>query len=249
MTIPAFRLRILSCTALLFGGGSLFLFGIFLFFGPFRIVDMGMTESGKLFFNAGLSLLFFVQHSLMVRQSFRLRMRKIIPEYAYPAFYALVSGIVLLAAVILWQPSYIMLAQASGMVYGILCLLFLLSVLGFFCASASLRYFDPFGTGKISDYLNSRASLPPAFSFHGLYTRIRHPFYFFTLLMIWTCPNLSADRLLFNILWSLWIIAGAVWEERDLVRVFGDEYRAYQQKTRMLIPVLFPISDRKNPEK
>ncbi len=245
----AFRLRILSCAAMIFGGGSLAVFGLFLFLGPFRIVNLAMTEREKLWFDAGLSLLFFVQHSLMVRQFFRRRMEKIIPAYAYPAFYALASGIVLLAVVILWQTSDTIPAQAQGMVYGMLRILFFLSVLGFFSASAGLKYFDPFGMKSISVFLHSRSSLSPVFTVSGIYRKIRHPFYFFTLVMIWTSPKLSADRLLFNILWSLWIAAGAVWEERDLIRVFGDEYRAYQQKTGMLIPFFFTRSDRKNTEK
>ncbi|MEZ4527793.1 MAG: NnrU family protein [Desulfobacterales bacterium] len=247
--ISVFRIRILSCAAMIFGGGSLAVFGIFLFLGPFRIVDLAMAERERLCFDAGLSLLFFVQHSLMVRQFFRRRMEKIIPAYAYPAFYALVSGIVLLTVVILWQTSDMVYGQASGICYGMLRMLFLLSVLGFFWASAELKYFDPFGIRSLSAYLDSRACPSPVFTVRGIYRKIRHPFYFFTLVMIWTCPKLSADRILFNILWSLWIAAGAVWEERDLVRVFGDEYRAYQQKTGMLIPFFFTCSDRKNKEK
>jgi len=245
----AFRLRILSCSAMIFGGGSLAVFGLFLFLGPFRVADMAMTEREKLWFDAGLSLLFFVQHSLMVRQFFRRKMGKFIPEYAYPAFYALASGIVLLGVVIFWQTSDRVYVQASGLFYGLLRILFLLSVLGFFWASADLEYFDPFGHKTVSAYLQSRACRPPVFTVRGIYKKIRHPFYFFTLVMIWTSPRLSADRLLFNILWSLWIFAGAIGEERDLVRVFREQYRAYQQKTGMLIPLLFLHSDRKNTKK
>jgi len=245
----AFRLRILSCTAGIFGGGSLAVFGLFLFLGPFRIVDMAMSEREKLWFDAGLSLFFFVQHSLMVRQFFRRKMEKIIPEYAYPAFYALISGIVLLTAVIFWQTSDRVYMQASGISYGMLRVLFLLSVLGFFWASAELKYFDPFGHRNISAYLHSGSCPRPVFTVKGIYRRIRHPFYFFTLVMIWTYPKLSADRLLFNTLWSLWIFAGSIGEERDLVRVFGEEYRAYQRKTGMLIPFLFLHSDREDRQK
>jgi methanethiol S-methyltransferase len=37
-------------------------------------------------------------------------------------------------------------------------------------------------------------------------------------------------------LWTGWIFAGALFEERDLVAEFGDGYRAYQKKVPMLMP-------------
>ena len=64
--------------------------------------------------------------------------------------------------------------------------------------------------------------------------------YFVVLLMIWSYPVLTADRLLFNVLWTLWIVLGAVLEERDLVADFGDDYREYQRTVPMLVPVKAP---------
>ena len=77
------------------------------------------------------------------------------------------------------------------------------------------------------------------FVVRGPYRWVRHPFYFFSLLLIWSCPDLSLDRLLHNILWSTWIVVGSVLEERDLVADFGEPYRDYQRKVPMLIPWRF----------
>jgi len=44
----------------------------------------------------------------------------------------------------------------------------------------------------------------------------RRSWYFFSLLMTWSSPDISADRLLFNVLWSAWIVAGAMLEEKDM---------------------------------
>jgi methanethiol S-methyltransferase len=46
----------------------------------------------------------------------------------------------------------------------------------------------------------------------------------------------TADRLLFNVLWTGWIWIGAILEERDLVREFGDVYQRYQKAVPMLVP-------------
>jgi len=55
--------------------------------------------------------------------------------------------------------------------------------------------------------------------------------------MFWSHPVVSADRLLFNILWTGWVIVGTVLEERDMVAHFGDAYREYQAKVPMLLPL------------
>ena len=70
----------------------------------------------------------------------------------------------------------------------------------------------------------------------GLYRWVRHPLYLAMLMMIWSYPDLTADRLLFNVLFTGWIIVGTVLEERDLVENFGDDYRNYQRRVPMLIP-------------
>ena len=54
--------------------------------------------------------------------------------------------------------------------------------------------------------------------------------------MIWAYPYLTADRLLFNVMFTLWISIGTVLEERDLVAVFGHAYRDYQNKVPRLLP-------------
>jgi protein-S-isoprenylcysteine O-methyltransferase Ste14 len=54
--------------------------------------------------------------------------------------------------------------------------------------------------------------------------------------LFWSCPSLTADRLLFNILWTAWVVMGTILEERDLVDDFGDSYRDYQANVPMLVP-------------
>jgi methanethiol S-methyltransferase len=51
---------------------------------------------------------------------------------------------------------------------------------------------------------------------------------------------LSKDRLLLNVLFTIWIVLGARWEERDLTAAFGDAYRTHQRGVPMLIPWRLP---------
>jgi protein-S-isoprenylcysteine O-methyltransferase Ste14 len=41
-----------------------------------------------------------------------------------------------------------------------------------------------------------------------------------------------------NIVLTIYLVVGAYYEERKLVREFGEAYTSYQQKTPMLIPGL-----------
>ena len=95
---------------------------------------------------------------------------------------------------------------------------------------------DPFGRIPIRDHLSGRPHRPQKFAVYGPYLWVRHPLYFFVLLLIWSCPNLTLDRFIFNFLWTVWIIIGTVLEEKDLLSDFGDDYRQYQGRVPMLIP-------------
>jgi len=59
------------------------------------------------------------------------------------------------------------------------------------------------------------------------------------LVLIWSGPDVSSDRLLFNVLWTLWVVLGSYLEEKDLVAAFGEKYRHYQKTVPMLLPWRF----------
>ncbi len=222
------------------GGGSLIAFTAFLYIGSFGIMPLGMDESSALLFDAGISVIFFIQHSCMIRRPFRRRMERFIPEEYYSAFYAIVSGIVLLTVIGFWQGSDRMFAAFHGISRWVFRFMFLASLAGFAWGTRALKFFDPFGIRQIINYLRGRKPGYAPFIVRGPYRWVRHPLYFFTLLMIWSCPDLTMDRLLFNVLWTIWIFVGALLEEQDLIADFGDSYIGYQRRVPMLIPYKLP---------
>lgn len=236
---------ILIYSAIFFGWSSLAAFAAFLFFGALSVVNFGMNDETTILFDTVLSLLFFTQHSILVRKSFRLWITGFMPGEYYRAFYAITSGIVLLVTIIFWQKTAYSLPAVTGLFRWVFHLLFLLSVAGFIWGSRSLKPFDSLGIRSVLNHLRGRVPRKTPFSVRGAYRWVRHPLYLFALLMIWSSPDLTADRLLFNFLWTAWIVFGAVFEERDLLEEFGDEYREYQKKVPMLIPVGFPVDIKK----
>jgi protein-S-isoprenylcysteine O-methyltransferase Ste14 len=223
--------------ARILGGMSLLIFAIFLFVGSLNLLDMHLDEGGVLWSNAGLSLLFFIQHSGMIRKPFHRWLARFVPEEYTAAIYAIVSGIVLLLVILLWQKSTHTIIAPSGLFRWVLRAIFLFSLLGFYWGIKALRFFDPFGLRPILNRLRGRNPTPMPFTVGGPYRWVRHPLYLFMIVMIWSCPDLTSDRLLFDLLWTIWIVIGSYFEEIDLVAEFSDAYREYQKRVPMLVPL------------
>ena len=215
---------------------SLGLFGLFLLGVSFTQVDPGYGEAGILAWDSLLCLLFFVQHSGMVRKAFRRRLAAWMPEHYHGALYTVASAAALFVLVLFWQSSATTLISLQGIARWLMQGAFFASVLGMFWGMHALHGFDVFGNRAILAYTSGSPEASTPFAVRGPYRWVRHPLYFFTLVMIWSNPDLTLDRLLFNVLFTGWIIVGTRLEERDLVAEFGEQYSAYQRQVPMLIP-------------
>lgn len=69
-----------------------------------------------------------------------------------------------------------------------------------------------------------------------LYRIVRHPMQLGLVIGFWATPDMTIGHLLFAAAMTGYILIGLHFEERALVRQFGDEYRQYQKTT----PKLFP---------
>ena len=216
---------------------------LFLLNGSLNLVPLGLSETAALGLNACLCLAFFTQHSGMIRRSFRRMIEKLTGEIYYGPIFTIASGFVLLIFVLFWQESAHILISPKGIIRWLLRAVFFLSFGGIFWGFWALDWYDPFGNTPILRRLRGKAPPQPMpFFVRGPYRWVRHPLYLFVLLLIWSCPNLTVDRLLFNIMFTVWMIVASLLEERDLIAEFGDAYREYQRKVPMLIPrSIYPV--------
>lgn len=230
-------LRIVMVAAAFCGRVSMVAFLIFIFSGPFDFNRLQFNPGHWWLWNSLLSALFFIQHSAMLRKGMKRRMARLIPPYCIGAVFTLASALTLCAIMPLWQPSGVMLVEWSGPWRWVANILFCAAVAGTGWGVWALSPFDPLGTKPIKMHLAGRPQpVPPPFAVRGPYLWVRHPLYFFVLVMLWSRPELTADRLLFNLLWSGWIYVGTLLEEKDLLVEFGDVYRKYQSMVPMLLP-------------
>ena len=227
---------LLIVLAWVFGAGSLALFAVFLWAGNLPILDLGLSKSSLFIWNTALCLVFFLQHSILVRRSVRARLERFIPEHCYRVAYTISSGVALLAVVGLWQASATNVYELHGVGRVALRVLWLLSFVGFSWGVVSLERFDAFGIEALVAHVRGKQVPTVPFTVNGPYRYLRHPFYAFSIVALWAIPSLSVDRLLFNGLFTGWIVLGAALEERDLLAQFGEDYARYRRAVPMFVP-------------
>ena len=72
----------------------------------------------------------------------------------------------------------------------------------------------------------------------GLYRLVRHPLYTAGLMILWLSPTVSVNSFTLYVGATIYILVGAYFEERKLLREFGQAYAEYKSKIPMLIPGL-----------
>jgi len=231
--------KIIILVLLLYSLGLIsgFIFLIFLFTGSYTVIDFGLRTRDALWMDGFLSLIFFLQHSIMVRKGFKKWLGHSMPEMYHAACYGMASAVTLIMVLVFWQKTSIVVAHTEGIAFALMRALFLLCMAGFFWAAKSIDSLDVLGVnlliGKNPDKLQKIIG-------RGPYRWSRHPIYLFVIILIWACPVLTMDRLLFNILWSVWIVIGTFLEDRDLHKEFGSQYLEYSSRVPMLIPYRIP---------
>ena len=90
-------------------------------------------------------------------------------------------------------------------------------------------------------YRAGRNAPPPAFSADGILRRVRHPWYGGGIALLWSLPNLTDLALATRAILTVYLILGALLEERKLIAAFGQPYRDYCRHTPMLFPRLFRL--------
>jgi protein-S-isoprenylcysteine O-methyltransferase Ste14 len=238
------KYKLLSWLSVIFGSLSLLLFFHFVLFGPLNLIELDFNQSKTIIFNLLLSLIYFTQHSLMIRKSVRNTIDQYLPKETFYSFHSITSGLFLGLTFLFWQQTDLVIFSVSYPYRYLLFFLTAIAIAGLIWAVISLSNFDLFGRKQISNYLKNREAKSQKFVLRGPYKITRHPFYFSILAMIWLYPVMSTDRLLFALIWSCWIVLGTKLEEKDLVEEIGEDYVKYQSTVPMLIPYKFINNNR-----
>ena len=237
-----------ALASVLYGGLAYLLFlGTFLYAvlfvgnlaGP-KTIDSGEPGSvvTALVINSLLLGLFAIQHSVMARPAFKRWWTSFLPQAVERTTYVLLASLVLLLLYWQWgpipEPVWSVTNPAAGFALQVVfwagwCVVLISTFL--------IKHFELFGLRQVYARLRG-ATLPPAqFKTPLFYKGVRHPIYLGFLLAFWATPAMTVGHLLFAVATTGYILIGIYPEERDLVALFGDQYRRYREQVSMLIPL------------
>jgi len=238
------RVTVLLYGVLGYAVGCTGLFWLILAAAGFAPVGLSEWQTGSvieaLLVNSGLIALFGLQHSIMARKGFKNKLVQYIPEATERATYLLTTGLVTCMALYNWQALPGVIWQFDGSV--IHWSLLAINLLGWsylLLATFVTNHFELMGLRQVYLYFMNRPYTPIPFTKKLMYRYSRHPMMLGMLIGLWVVPVMSAAHLAMATFLTLYMIAGVYFEERDLIRNFGETYKNYKKEIAALIPSIF----------
>ena len=209
----------------------------------------GMSQSfGKIpepysyFCNLLLLLQFPIAHSFLlssVGKKFLLYFSpKQYSKTLAPTIFVIIASIQLFLLFFCWSPSQIIVWEASGASYFLMCTLYgsswLLLIWASIDAGAELQ---SGALGWMSLAQNKAPKFPELPTF-GLFKFIRQPIYASFALTTWTTPSWTLDQLLIAVVFTIYCVVAPIFKEKRLEKRFGDKFTNYKSKVPYMIPSL-----------
>jgi protein-S-isoprenylcysteine O-methyltransferase Ste14 len=212
------------------------------FIGGFLVpktIDSGAAVSAAeaIIVNLLLMSLFAVQHSVMARKGFKQWWTRFVPKAVERSTYVLLASLVLLLLFWQWRPLPAVVWKVEDTQLAMIVTA--VSHIGWVIVFAStflINHFELFGLHQVANNLSGRPMPTPRFRVPLFYGFVRHPLYLGFIIAFWAAPVMTAGHLLFAAVTTAYILVAIQLEERDLVALFGDDYRRYQRRVSMLLP-------------
>ncbi len=204
-----------------------------------KTIDDGnvVPLSEAIFVNLLLMSLFALQHSVMARPGFKKWWTQFVPKSVERSTYVVLASLALDLLFWQWRPLptavwHVADPQIAMIVTGV-------SLFGWtlvFASTFMINHFELFGLHQVVNNLVGRSMPEARFKAPFLYKLVRHPIYLGFIIAFWAAPTMTVGRLLFAAVTTAYIFVGIWLEERDLVDLFGDDYRRYRERVSMLLP-------------
>jgi protein-S-isoprenylcysteine O-methyltransferase Ste14 len=182
--------------------------------------------------NVLLLSVFAFHHSLLARESVKQQVERIVPQRMLRSVYVWTASILLLIVLAAWRPVGVDIYHATGVPAVAMAAV---QLSGLWIIARAVAAIDPLELAGIRPPSNR-----DALQLSGPYRFVRHPLYLGWILAVFGAAHMTGDRLAFAVMTTAYLFIAIPWEERSLLRVFGDEYARYQQHVRWrVIPGIY----------
>src|SRR6266403_1260539 len=187
--------------------------------------------------NLLLMSIFAIQHSVMARKRFKQWWTQFVPKSVERSTYVLFASLALILLFWQWRPMPAVVWEITDP--DIAVTIATLSFGGWVIVVTStflINHFELFGLHQVANNLTGRDMPTPHFRTPLYYKFVRHPLYLGFIIAFWAAPTMTVGHLLFAAVTTAYIFVGVFLEERDLVDLFGEDYRNYKKRVSMLLP-------------
>lgn len=190
----------------------------------------------------GVFLAYFVLHSITasiaLKQWIATRWPAFMPWYRM-AFNILASILLIPLLVVMYLFPGETLWSWHGLGFYLTSAAALMAIVGFLYSLAYYDLAEFWGTKQLREG-NSSVYDQENFHISPFHRYVRHPWYFFALVLIWT-RDVSTVQLLVYSLVTVYFVIGSKIEEQKLIAYHGEVYKKYQQKVAGVIPLPWKI--------
>jgi len=180
-------------------------------------------------------------HSILAAHAVKDAFRRALSQPAFDRWYrfsynifALISFLPMMAFLYIF-PDQILYMIPAPWIY----LTILIQVLSIIALVAAVIQTGPLEFIGLAQLIKVEEGKPGQLMTSGFYAYVRHPLYTGTLVFLWLIPEMTVNRLIFFAALTLYILIGAYFEERKLLKDFGTAYAEYKAKTPMLVPKIW----------
>jgi methanethiol S-methyltransferase len=177
---------------------------------------------------------FAAHHTVFAREGVKRWLASAVPAELIRSVYVWTASLLLILVCLMWRPIGGELFDVRG--WGAI-LLAVVQLAGVALIARAVATIDPLELAGIRIHASSG---PEAFQVGGPYRLVRHPLYLGWLMATLGAAHMTGDRFLFALVTAAYLFAAVPFEERSLVRSFGDDYARYQRQVRWrIVPFIY----------